>query len=151
MNESNPPAGLGHRLAAMFYDSLLIFAIGCAVSASAIGIRVALHGEEEIRRHIGAAAGGPVLQLALVLAWAGFYCWFWTRNGQTLGMQAWRLRVETLDGRLVDYRTALLRLAGAFVSFASLGLGYWWLLFDAEHRAWHDRWSATLVVRLPAK
>jgi uncharacterized RDD family membrane protein YckC len=66
-------------------------------------------------------------------------------------MLAWRLRVERSDGALLTWRDALLRLAGAFVSLAPLGLGYFWILIDRDGLAWHDRWSGTRVVVLPKR
>jgi uncharacterized RDD family membrane protein YckC len=143
------PAGLGRRLGAMFYDSLLLFAVTWAFTALAIGARVALQGSATIRATGHAAVAGPLLQLPLLVLVVVFFVWFWTRSGQTLGMQAWRLRVETLDGQRLDWRRSLLRLALAAVSAACLGAGYWWLLLDRERRTWHDRGSASRVVLLP--
>jgi uncharacterized RDD family membrane protein YckC len=144
---ASEPAGLRRRLAAMFYDALLLFAVSWAVTALAVGLRVGLEGETAVRASGRAAAGGIGLQLALAAATVLFFGWFWTRWGQTLGMQAWRLRVETLAGDRISWRQAMLRLAGACVSFACLGAGYLAILFDPESRAWHDRWSGTRVVR----
>jgi uncharacterized RDD family membrane protein YckC len=87
----------------------------------------------------------------LFAAIALFFVWFWTRSGQTLGMQSWRLRLEREDGRLIDWRTGLARLCLATVSFLCLGLGYWWILVDRDRRAWHDRLTATRVVVLPKR
>ena len=139
--------GLGRRLGAMFYDSLLLFALTWAVTAAEVGLRIWREGEQAVRATGRAAAGGLALQLPLLVAGVLFFGWFWTRWGQTLGMQAWRLRVETLDGTRISWRQALLRLAGACVSLACLGAGYLAILFDAESRAWHDRWSGTRVVQ----
>jgi uncharacterized RDD family membrane protein YckC len=80
-----------------------------------------------------------------------FFCVFWTRSGQTLGMLAWRLRVERSDGATLTWRDALLRLAGACVSLAALGLGYFWIWIDRDRLTWHDRWSGTRVVVVPKR
>jgi uncharacterized RDD family membrane protein YckC len=37
------------------------------------------------------------------------------------------------------------------LSWLPLGLGYFWILFDREGRAWHDRLSRTRVVLLPKR
>ena len=145
------PASLPRRLAAMFYDSLLLAAIAWAITAIAIALRVAQLGDQAIRQSAAPATGGPLLQLALLLSIVAFFCWFWTRSGQTLGMQAWRLRVETIHGDRIGWRQSLARLAGAVVSAACFGAGFWWLLFDAEGRTWHDRWSNSRVVLTGAK
>lgn len=133
----------------MFYDTLLLFAVAWAVTAVEVGLRVWREGESAIRATGRAAAGGLGLQLPLALATLLFFGWFWTRWGQTLGMQAWRLRVETEDGRLPGWGRSLLRLALACVSLALLGAGYWAALLDPAGRSWHDRLSRTRIVLLP--
>ncbi|MFL6577332.1 MAG: RDD family protein, partial [Povalibacter sp.] len=80
-----------------------------------------------------------------------FFGWPWTRRGQTVGMTAWRLKLERADGSLVSWTDAIKRLGGAFVSLAVLGLGYFWIWIDREGLAWHDRWTATRVVVLPKR
>lgn len=133
------PAPLWRRLAAMLYDSLLIAALWMLVG----GLGVALNG--------GEAVGGPLFKSLLFLVTFGFFAFFWTRNGQTLGMMAWRLRVESHQGGGMSAFQALLRFFTAALSLACLGLGYWWMLWDRECRTWHDRYSETRVVLLPKK
>jgi uncharacterized RDD family membrane protein YckC len=41
-----------------------------------------------------------------------------------------------------------LRFAVALLSLAPAGLGFWWALFDAQGRSWHDIAAGTLVVRM---
>jgi uncharacterized RDD family membrane protein YckC len=147
---STQPANLSVRLAAMVYDGFLLFGIECAVTAIVVAARAAVLGGAPIVAS-GRAAGGLTLQLPLLIAWILFFCWFWTRSGQTLGMQTWRLRIETAEGRLPGWRAALMRLGGAVISTLCLGAGYWWMLLDAEKLTWHDRLSGTRVVRLNAK
>jgi uncharacterized RDD family membrane protein YckC len=151
IGETLTPASLPVRLAAMFYDAFLLFAVECAVTAAVVGIRIALEGSAPIVQSGRAAVGGLTLQIPLLITWVMFFGWFWTRNGQTLGMQTWRLRIVTADGKPPGWRTVLLRLAGACVSAACLGAGYAWMLFDADKLTWHDRWSGTRVVRAWAK
>jgi uncharacterized RDD family membrane protein YckC len=92
-----------------------------------------------------------IYQVTLLLVIVLFFGAFWTWSGQTVGMLAWRLRVERNDGALLTWRDALLRLAGACVSLAPLGLGYFWIWIGRDKLAWHDRWSGTRVVVLPKK
>jgi len=137
-------AGLLRRLGAMTYDGLLLVALLMVATA----LFLPFTGGKAISPH-----GTPVLELAyrcvLVLIVAGFHGLFWTRRGQTLGMASWRLRVEREDGHLLGWSDTLRRLAWAFVSLLPLGLGYLWILFDPQRRAWHDRLSRTRVVVLP--
>jgi len=78
-----------------------------------------------------------------------FFGWFWMRGGQTLGMRAWRLKVIADTGSAVTWSQALRRFVAAGLSWAALGLGYWWAMVDREKRAWHDTLSGTRVVVLP--
>jgi hypothetical protein len=55
------------------------------------------------------------------------------------------------DGTLLTWREAMLRIAGAFVSLAALGLGYFWIWIDRDRLAWHDRWTQTRVAVLPKR
>lgn len=150
-NDAPLRAGLARRLGAMFYDSLLVFAVTWTVTAAVIGLRVWIAGAEQIQSHAGRAASGLALQLPLFLAVALFFLWFWTRSGQTLGMQSWRLRLETEHGQLIDWRTGVVRLGLALLSFLCLGAGYWWMLFDDKRRTWHDRLTGTRVVVVPKR
>jgi uncharacterized RDD family membrane protein YckC len=135
----------------MLYDSLLVFAVTWTVTAAVIGLRVWLNGADQLQTHGGRAASGPLLQLPLLAAVVVFFVWFWVRSGQTLGMQSWRLRLETEDGELIGARTGLARLGLALLSFICLGAGYWWILIDPERRAWHDRLTGTRVIVLPKR
>ncbi|HET8710091.1 MAG TPA: RDD family protein, partial [Spongiibacteraceae bacterium] len=67
----------------------------------------------------------------------------------TLGMQAWRLRVDAVQGGRPTWRQCLVRAAIGFVSLLSGGLGYWWIWIDKRRVSWHDRASNTRVVVLP--
>ena len=149
--DSLPPPGLLRRLAAMLYDSLLLFAVGWTVTAVAVVLRAASVGEAAIRASGKAAVSGLLLQAAIAAATVLFFGWFWTRSGQTLGMQAWRLRVQQPDGSPISWRQVVIRMGGAVLSMLCLGAGYWWLLFDREKCAWHDRLSGTRVVLLPKR
>ena len=128
-----PPAGLLKQLAAMVYDSLLIFAVLFFASAAAI---VFNHGE--------AIESSPVFSLYLLFMLFTFYAWFWHRSGQTLGMRAWRIRIVSEQGGNPGWVTCYLRLVLALLSMACFGLGYFWRLFKPY--TWHDRLSRTRVI-----
>ncbi|MEH6627657.1 MAG: RDD family protein [Motiliproteus sp.] len=130
------PAPLARRLAAMLYDSLLIAAIWMVEGA----IAVALNGGEAVQ--------GPLIKSILFLSAFLFFAGFWSRNGQTLGMQVWRLRVQTPQGYPISLMQALLRFFTAGLSILCLGIGYWWMLFDKQGLTWHDRYSETCIVEL---
>lgn len=139
-------AGLGRRFGAMFYDTLLIVAI-CIVITSLL---LFLTGGEAITSgRVGALE--YLYQLLLIAVIVAFFGLFWTRRGQTLGMAAWKIYVQREDGLRLTWADSLKRLAGACVSFAVFGLGYFWMYVDRDRRTWHDRWSRTSVVRFVPK
>lgn len=141
--------GLPRRLAAMFYDSLLVFALTFTATLAVVGIRLVLS-HEALHTGERAITGGYhyFLQVVLLVSVASFFCWFWTRTGQTLGMQTWRLRIDDINGGRITSRQALIRFAMAAVSALCLGLGYLWVLWDRDKCSWHDRASRTRVVML---
>jgi len=128
----------------MFYDSLLLLALLMIVTA----LFLLTTGGEAIDPRTQ-----PVLEfiyrLVLLLLIVGFFGVSWTRSGQTLGMATWRLRVEREDGRRLTWGDTLRRLGWALVSLLPAGLGFAWVLFDPERRAWHDRLSRTRIVVVP--
>ncbi len=108
-------------------------------------IVVALQGGEAIR------PGALGYQLLLLGVAAAFYVSCWMRGGQTLGMRAWRIRLERRSGEAVDLRTGLLRFGTGLLSVISCGVGLLWLWVDRDALTWHDRLAGTRVVVLPAK
>lgn len=139
-------AGLARRVAAMFYDGLLLVAILMIATA----LMLPFSGGKAIT-----ATDDPWLESAYRLLLGGlvvlFFGTFWTRSGQTLGMASWRLRVEREDGSLLTWGDTTKRLAAAVLSLLPMGLGFVWMLFDRDGRAWHDRLSRTRVVLLPKR
>jgi uncharacterized RDD family membrane protein YckC len=78
-----------------------------------------------------------------------YYVGFWTWKGTTVGGIICNLRVVRADGAPLRFVDAVVRgLSGVF-SIAALGLGGLWILRDPERQAWHDKISATYVVKVP--
>lgn len=144
--ESRPSAGVFRRLGAMFYDSLVVIALMMVVTAALLPLT---GGEAITNERYGALEYAyRALLLVIIVAFFGI---FWTRRGQTLGMAAWRLRIERDDGSLLKWGDVLKRLAAATVSLGLVGLGYFWIWMDRDRLAWPDRWTRTRVVVLPKK
>ena len=139
-------AGVLRRLGAMLYDGLIVVALMFIVTA----LFLPFTGGEAITPGESGALE-RIYQAALVLVVVLFFGVFWTWRGQTIGMLAWRLQVQRPDGSALTWRDVLIRLAGAVVSLAALGLGYWWIWIDRDRLAWHDRWSGTRVVVVPKR
>ena len=95
----------------------------------------------------GNAVVGWWVQSILFIEMFAFFVYFWVHRGQTLGMQAWRLRI--LCEEELNLRRAFLRFLGAIAGFVALFLGYFWILLDKQKRSWSDMCSDTYVVREP--
>jgi uncharacterized RDD family membrane protein YckC len=72
----------------------------------------------------------------------------WKMRGATIGGIVFDLHVVRLDDRPVDWETAIIRALGCFLSLAVIGLGFFWIAFDAGKQAWHDKIAGTAVVRV---
>ena len=137
MNPRNAP--LGRRLGAILYDGLLVIALLFLGTVPFIAVR----GGEPVE------PGELRYQIAmLVIAWL-FFVGFWTRSGRTLGMQSWRLQLESMDGSTPGLKSATVRFFAAILSWLPLGLGFWWQVWDSEGLTWHDRLSSTRVRYYP--
>lgn len=130
--------GFFRRLAAIFYDLLLLVAL-LAVAVSLITLPFGMPN----------GAGLVALQLFLfeILPML-FFTGFWSHGGQTLGMRAWRLKLVRADGAVIRWPDAFKRHLAALLSLLALGLGFLWMLVDRDKLAWHDRLSDTRLVLL---
>ncbi|MFR0674859.1 RDD family protein [Enterobacterales bacterium AW_CKDN230030176-1A_HGKHYDSX7] len=148
-----PPAGLGVRLAALLYDSLLCLALLMVTAGLYTLARLAIVGEARLQvlSESGALDGDPWLRLVLLGVLFGFFTLFWMRGGQTLGMQVWRVRVEDQGGGALSLGQAAIRFMVAIVSWGCFGLGFAWALCDGQRRGWHDLCSGSRLVRLPKR
>jgi uncharacterized RDD family membrane protein YckC len=113
-------ARLPRRLAAIVYDSLLLAGVMFGATALALGLAAALLGGEAVRFH-NPLTGNPFFATYLLLVCFFFYGGFWTHGGQTLGMRAWRVRVQRCGGRGIGWWHALLRflIAGLWLAPAA--------------------------------
>lgn len=147
--EAESPAGLGRRLGAMLYDSLLLCALIMVGTGLAIGLRTLFTDPTQVAADPQGAVHGVLYQAFITLLVVGFFTCFWRLSGQTLGMQAWRIRVQNADGSRLRFSQCLLRCLAGLLSWLCLGLGYWVALVNAEKRSWSDMLSNSVAVHLP--
>ena len=129
-------AALRCRFAAMLYDALAILGIWIATIVALVTV-------------IGDAVVGAWVQSLLFVELYAYFVFFWCRRGQTLGMLAWRLKLQCAG----PFRPtqALGRFVVGLASFLTLGLGFAWMLIDRDRLTWGDRISASTVVREPRR
>ena len=131
------PAGFFRRLAAIAYDAFLLTAILLVYSAVLVALN---HGE--VVRH-------PLYYISIVIIAGLFFGFFWTRRGQTLGMQSWRIRLIDSEGNIPGWKPSIKRLLFSVISWLPCGLGFVWSLLNKDKRSWHDQFSKTYLVYMP--
>lgn len=135
-----PPAPFIKRLLAVIYDGLISVAVLLVTTWGYTLVEgwITGWGEYEEMAEAGTLEASPMLTFVLFVTLYLFFAYFWTRNGQTLGMQVWRIRIENLDGLSVSWTQALKRyVAASAILFVAL-LGAYYLN------------AATLFVTIPA-
>lgn len=74
--------------------------------------------------------------------------WFWMARQATPGKMAVGARiVDANTGNNPSTTQLIVRYLGYFVSLIPLGLGIFWVGFDARKQGWHDKLARTVVVR----
>ena len=128
--------GIGRRLFATLYEALLAF-------ATAFFAGMAFYGATQ-----GRLAGDVRLlfQVYLFLVLGIYFITCWSRGGQTLPMQTWRMRIVQRDGAPVSVGRAALRYALAWISLLSFGAGFLWAWIDRDRQFLHDRLAGTRIV-----
>ena len=85
---------------------------------------------------------------ALAILWGiGYFAWFWSAAGQTLGDRVLGLQVIRADtGQPLPIAKATLRVGALVLSAIPFCAGFLMILFDDRRRALHDRLCGTVVV-----
>ena len=167
---SLPAPTIKRRIALNLYEMLVLFgvlALTFLVPHLTIGVLFEV------------TAPSTILMAHLYLVLAFYFMWYWTKTGQTLAMQTWRIQLVSEDGSIMKRSQALMRFAigslwlipaalllfinikmnpsvsmGGSVSiiFFSITLFLWPLsaVLDRKNRqSIPDRWSRTRLVQLP--
>lgn len=147
-----PRASFLRRLGAMIYDFLLAVAVYMVAGAMGFGLFMALTSSGLVSlngfEHVSDALNGTpiyhgIYQLWLALCVGSFYALFWSRGGQTLGMRAWRLKVQHPNGQNISFITACAR-----VVWSLMGIGNLWILINDNKLALQDSMTRSEVVVL---
>lgn len=140
---SLPPAGLIRRLASMLYEALLLL----GVLALTFMVPYLILG---VVWHI--SVPGWLEWLHIFVVFGAYFIWYWTRGGQTLAMQTWRIKlVDASNGGPVTLARAALRYVLSWPALLCFGVGYVWWVFDRDHQFLHDRLAGTRVLQLPRR
>ncbi len=77
----------------------------------------------------------------------GYFVYFWTSTGQTVGNMIMKIKVVSTDGSKLTITKAILRYIGYIISGVVILLGFIWVLFDPDKQGWMDKIAGTYVVR----
>ena len=133
-------AGFFKRVFSLIYDSLAI--VGIILSLSLL--LVLLNGGYAEENSIS----GLIQFLIIILSGPCFYTYFWIENeGQTLGMQAWKIKLISQKKDLSTV-VCLLRCFVSVISFLIFGIGYFLILFHKDNRSIADLITDTQIIDL---
>ena len=142
MNSKNPSlpqhVSLLRRLGAIFYDLFLLLTV-LFIASFLVVIPFNIKPESPFFY---------LYQVYIFLVAFIFFAWFWTHNGQTLGMRTWKMKLVSENGLIVSWKSCLIRFVVAIFSWAIFGIGFLWSLWDKQNRTWHDIASKTKLIRI---
>ena len=133
-------AGFFKRVFSLIYDSLAV--IGIMLSLSLLLVLVNGGSTEENKF-------ASLIQF-LIITFSGpcFYTYFWlTNNGQTLGMQAWKIQLISNNNGL-SVKDCLYRCFISIISFLIFGIGYFLILFRKDNKSLADLLTNTQIIDL---
>jgi uncharacterized RDD family membrane protein YckC len=134
------PAGIFRRLLAVLYDSILI--IGLYMSF--VILITYLNGkalESDLEKIF--------LQLSFVFITISFFCYFWkANNGQTLGMQVWKIRLISENKTDIEIKTMILRSFYSIFFTIFLFSNFIYIFLNKEKKTLGDKLSKTRIIRV---
>jgi uncharacterized RDD family membrane protein YckC len=157
MNDSQvehfPRAGFRRRFGSWVYDVLIAFAVYMVAGAISFLIFnllinfnvISMQGFEHAIDLQRSSIIYSIFIYGWNIAWVSFFfVFFWAKSGQTLGMKAWRLRLQNQDGTRITKTTGVKRLLPTL-----LGLGNLTVIFDRKNKlSLQDKLTNTEVVVL---
>ncbi len=131
------PCGLLRRLAIIVYDAAIVFAL--LILATGLAMLAGFGGRTAMK--------DPLFTLYLFTVWFLYLSWCWHKGGMTVGMRAWRVRIEDEAGNRPGWGQAAIRFLASLLSITAAGIGFFWSLAESRKRTWHDILSSTRLVR----
>ena len=122
---------LFRRSAAFLYDCLLLIALFFVITAAVIAV------------NDGQAIQHFLYKVFLFAVGFLFFDWFWRHGGQTLGMRAWRIRVEGENTDSITQKQSLIRYICGSLLF---GITLLYMFTSTRKEALHDKLSRTKIV-----
>ena len=77
-----------------------------------------------------------------------YFTYFHGVTGQTIGKRLLKIKAIQTSGEPVNFKIALIRWGGYFISGGVMYYGFLWVLFDKNKQGWHDKIAGTYVVKV---
>lgn len=117
------------RIMACVYELLILLAIWMLVTWLFVSVQGdATHGFKHL-----------ILQALLWLITGIYFVLCWIKTGQTLAMQAWKMKIVGCDGQLLNLQQASVRYVVASLLTMAFGIGLLYMLFNQKRLFLHDR------------
>lgn len=138
-------APIWRRLAALVYDSFILTALSFLYGGVITAVAV-FTGEQA--QDYQPMFSGVLFPVGWLLILAFFYCFFWHRSGQTLGMKTWHLKLvrEHDTARTPSWGRCALRTLVATPAVLLCGIGYIYGAFQPTRQTLQDKLSGTRVI-----
>jgi len=133
-------AGLMRRLLALLYDSILIIGIYMSYVILVTYLNgSALESQLEIL----------FLQFSFIIFIFLFYCYFWKfNNGQTLGMQVWKIKLVSSGNEEININKMVLRCALSMIFSLFFLSNFIFIIFNKERKTLGDYFSKTKLLKV---
>lgn len=137
---SLPTAGIARRLASLFYELLLMAALLLTISAVMTLIQSFLGKSTWL---------DLLLKFAIAICLFGYFGYCWVKDGQTVAMKAWKIRLVTVSGGPIGWHQAGIRYLLALLLFTLLpAVGYMgWVRVNGPGT--HALWMAMVWYAIP--
>ncbi len=171
-----PPATILKLIGSWLYDFMLLCAVWLLAGIIyVIPAQMLIHVDPSQKENLSTSEfTGPVFYGYLLFITWFFFAWFWTHGGQTLGLRAWSLQLQTQKGHTLNWVQTLHRflisgtpwllslflyqqntlyhlLSGyyQYSIFTIAFLGLLWIPFNKHKRSLYDIFSYTQIVIIP--
>jgi len=133
-------AGFFKRVFSLIYDTLAVIGIMLSLSL----LLVLINGGSTEENNLASL----IQFLIIALSGPTFYTYFWlANNGQTLGMQAWKIQLIS-EKKDLSIKVCLFRCFISVISLLILGMGYFLILFHKEKKSLSDLLTDTQIIDL---
>lgn len=142
VQQSKQYPSIFRRLGAWLYDCLVVAAVLMLAGGVVMALIAALlhfgildiTGYEDASAYLGThPVASLVYSFYLASVVISFFAYFWCKGGQTLGMRAWKLRLQNTDGSNIRLTQAFIRMGTS-----AFGLGNLLSPFSTTKQSFQD-------------